>query len=211
MSFLPDGYERPKSEGDYMKFKPGANTFRIVGKPKIGFVGWYQDGEGRRPVRREDSLDFPGEGLTQAPKFFWGLEVYNYEAKKLQVLEITQSSILDKIELLNNNPQWGDPSGYDIVVTKSGEGLDTTYDTQSNPPTPMNNAILDALNNKRADMDGWFNGGDAFPEGISTDPAGEVADKSQDLATMSKAVDEVTQATSEAFDSTEPKNDLPFE
>jgi len=176
--FLKAGYERPKAEGDYMKFQQGSNTFRITSNPKMGFVGWYQDAEGnKKPVRKEDALTFPGEGLDKAPKFFWGLEVYNYAAKKLQVLEITQSSILDKIELLNNNPAWGDPKGYDIVVTRTGEKLNTEYDVQSSPPAEMNNTIKQALSEGRANLDEWFNGGEAFSKEstMSADPAGDQA------------------------------------
>ena len=38
MSFLPDGYEVPKSSGGgYMKFKQGANKCRILSAPVLGW------------------------------------------------------------------------------------------------------------------------------------------------------------------------------
>lgn len=49
--FLPEGYEVPKTSGGYMKFKQGANKFRILSAPIIGWEYWT---ESKKPVRAKD-------------------------------------------------------------------------------------------------------------------------------------------------------------
>jgi hypothetical protein len=50
--FLPEGYEVPKSGGNYMKLKQGPNKFRILSAPIIGWEYWSED---RKPVRARAS------------------------------------------------------------------------------------------------------------------------------------------------------------
>jgi hypothetical protein len=61
------------------------------------------------------------------PKFFWAMAVWNCAAKAVQVLEITQASIIGPIEELLVNSDWGDPREYDLTINKKGEGLETEY------------------------------------------------------------------------------------
>jgi hypothetical protein len=50
-SFLPERYEVPKTGGAYMKFRQGANKFRILSAPIIGYECWTED---RKPVRSRE-------------------------------------------------------------------------------------------------------------------------------------------------------------
>ena len=55
------------------------------------------------------------------------MAVWNCAAKAVQVLEITQASIIGPIEELLVNSDWGDPREYDLTINKKGEGLETEY------------------------------------------------------------------------------------
>jgi hypothetical protein len=51
-NFLPKGYEVPKgSGGGYFKLKLGANKFRILCAPIIGWEYWTEE---RKPVRAKE-------------------------------------------------------------------------------------------------------------------------------------------------------------
>src|SRR5450631_2343024 len=75
MTFLPEGYEVPKSSGGgYMKFKPGANKFRILSAPVMGWEYWT---ESKKPVRAKErwsiipvDADISGKNGWN-PKHFW--------------------------------------------------------------------------------------------------------------------------------------------
>lgn len=134
-SFLPEGYVAPSGNGDYMKFATGENKFRILSRPIIFWQDWTLE---KKPVR------FPFDKKPAQPispdkpiKFCWALLLWNYNEKKLQIIEITQKSVQSAIEALSKDSSWGDPFKYDIKVTKTGSNLETEYVTTPLPPTPL--------------------------------------------------------------------------
>src|SRR6266568_8756190 len=123
--FLPTGYEVPKSPSNYMRFEDGENTFRVLSSAIVGFEYWNTD---KKPVRfKEAPEDMPANiqvknGVATKIKPFWAFVVWNYEDKMIQILEITQKTIMVAIKSLVENKKWGSPKGYDITVTRTGEG-----------------------------------------------------------------------------------------
>ena len=125
-SFLPQDYTPPKSAGNYMKFEQGENRFRVVSKtPIIGYEYWTPE---NKPVRvREMPSEMPkdlrrakgreDEHWMSSVKHFWAFAVYNYRDQRVQVLEITQTSIQNGLTALFKNEDWGHPSQYDISIT----------------------------------------------------------------------------------------------
>jgi hypothetical protein len=142
--FLPEGYTEP--EGNYMKLQEGENTFRILSSAVTGFEYWNTE---NKPVRAKTPwTSTPADirmdkGKPSSVKHFWFFAVWNQKANKVQVLEITQKSIMSSMKAYINNKQWGDPKGYDFTVTKSGSGLDTEYVVMANPHTPAPEAKFD--------------------------------------------------------------------
>lgn len=149
---LPKGYKVPdkKKSSSYMKFEDGANKFRIVSPITTGSE-WWEDSDGtRKPYRVETYDDVPTERWTggdDRPKHFWAMVVWNYNTKSLQVLELTQKSLQKALEALEMNPDWGDLVKYDITITKSGKGRETSY----SPPTPSPSKPLPAEVKKAVD------------------------------------------------------------
>jgi hypothetical protein len=79
-----------------MKFKEGANKFRILSAPILGYEYWTAD---RKPVRARElwkviptDADISGPN-GWSPKHFWAFVVYNFEDKAIQILELTQATI----------------------------------------------------------------------------------------------------------------------
>jgi len=134
--FLPSSYEIPRAEGKYFKPKDGENRFRILSSAIIGYVGWNKTGEKPKPIRKKVDEKFEVGEVDQKKdkiKHFWAFAIWNVESKKVQILEITQKTIMDSIKALTQDEDWGDVTGYDIVVTRTGEKLETKYTTTPKP------------------------------------------------------------------------------
>lgn len=141
--FFTEGYKLPDSSG-FMKFQPGKNKFRILSQPITGFEYWTNDD---KPVRsKEKPVETPNIKLNKDGKgnisHFWAMVVYNYDSDEVQILEITQKGVQKYILGLTEDPAWGSPKGYDLVITRTGSGLETKYTTVANPHTPMSDEIM---------------------------------------------------------------------
>ena len=154
MGFLPNDYKEPVTS-NYMKLELGDNTVRILGSFQdgsacMGMEYWKQNGDKKKPVRYEKGLPVPLNDLEEyddygnlkMPSFFWALPVYNVGAEKVQILQITQKSIRQGIETLTNNPKWGDPKEYNIVITKTKEGGKTSYSVISEPKEKLDAEVF---------------------------------------------------------------------
>lgn len=168
MNFLPKDYEIP-TESRYMKFEEGENRFRVLGEAIIGTEYWMEkDGE-RKPVRVKPNTPVPiGEvainDLTGNPdiKHFWMFPVYNYKAKKVQLLELTQKTIMRAIKDLVSNQKWGDPKEYDIVVTRGKDGQKTSYTTMPDPKETLTDEIKKEYKDTLIDLNQIWKGEDPF-------------------------------------------------
>jgi hypothetical protein len=103
------------------------------------------------------------------------LAVWNYEAARLQILELTQASIQGPIEDLVANADWGDPRDYDITITKKGQKLDTEYSVQPSPHKAVPAEAHHAYREARINPDALFDGQDPFSTASGSE-GGEVKD-----------------------------------
>jgi hypothetical protein len=163
--FLPKSYKGVPTNSNYMKLKDGENTFRILSPAIIGWEYWNNKG---KPVRSQErwvkmpaDIKVEQDGSTKI-RHFWAFVVYNYEDKAIQILELTQTSVMTAIKALVDNKRWGDPAGYDITVKRSGKGFDTEYITQANPHSPIEDKILKEFTEKNIKLSALFDSGDPF-------------------------------------------------
>lgn len=162
--FLPTDFKIPASPSNYMKLVDGENTFRVLSSAIIGFEYWTNE---NKPVR---SKEVPEEtpnikmrnGQADKVKHFWAFIVWNYATKQIQILELTQKSIMQAIKALVDNKKWGKPSGYDITVTRTGEGLDTEYSVMPNPHSELTKEIAEVYNSKQINLNALYEGKDPF-------------------------------------------------
>ena len=159
MSWLPDQYTVPQGSSQFMKLVKGSNQFRVMTQPAIGYEVWEESAEGRKPHRFKDfkqAVNSPYAG--DKIKHFWAFAVWNYAAKQVQVLQITQKSIMKAIEALHADDDWGDPLTYDLVVNRTGDGMDTEYTVQPKPKKPVTEEMTEALKVSKVDLESLFTG-----------------------------------------------------
>lgn len=169
MTFLPDTYKIPVAEGGYYRFQQGENKFRIMSSPILGYEYWTEEDGKRKPNRLRMEQQFSSEDIAPASvedvKHFWAMVVWNYDAKRLQILEITQKSIMKAIRALTKSEDWGDPKGtkgYDILITREGEGMETEYSTQPGKPKELDKAIVKAYKEANIKLEALFDNEDPF-------------------------------------------------
>lgn len=171
--FLPPDYEVPKAPGKYLKFRDGTRVkdgvvtrFRILSPtPLMGNVGWTEVGGRPKPVRKPMSETWRhGEVKDNKVSHFWLLGVWNYEVGRIQVLELTQSTIQEPIKDYANDPDYGHPTGFDIVVKQTVKGEKTNYTVTPKPRKPLDPDIAAAWEElqDRFDLGRMFSNGDPF-------------------------------------------------
>jgi hypothetical protein len=68
------------------------------------------------------------EGTGPEPiKFCLALPVYNYEASEVQVLSLTQKSIIRELDGISQTDDYEDITATDFTIGKEGSGLNTVY------------------------------------------------------------------------------------
>jgi len=144
-NFLPNNYELKEPPKLYMKFKPGANTFRVLTPALVGQEYWLDDkgelvprdmqaGKGGKPIRVKSLQELIGTEAQFCAKEFWAFIVWNYETKAVNILQIKQITIMRMMESWVKNPKWGTPDKYDITVTRE-DGERTSYVITNDPPS----------------------------------------------------------------------------
>lgn len=158
---IPKGTEIPKSSGQFAKLQDGSNDFRFLSDVVIGWEGWKDN----KPFRHEGSVckikpeqvDLSKNGKPNI-NYFWAMVVWNYKDKKIQVLELTQKTIMGVLYDLEQNEKWGDLKNYDITITKKKEGDRTVYTTLGNPPQPLSEEIKTSFLDTEIDLTKLFDG-----------------------------------------------------
>jgi hypothetical protein len=182
--FTPDKFAESQV-GNYMKFEDGQNRIRILEKPITGYVYWEDAegnlvpknemaGKGGKPVRVKS-----WEGLTNAQrgamKGFAAMVVWNYQAERIQILEVKQVGIMNALEALSLSKSWGDVTSFDIVITKTRTGINPTdveYSVMPEPKEPVSKEIKEAYKEAHIDLEALYRGEDPFgvektePEGL---------------------------------------------
>jgi hypothetical protein len=190
--FLPEGYNVPEVDGGYMKLKEGENQFRIMSPAILGWELWIN----KKPKRYKEDQDVPLEdqesadvdentGEPRMAKHFMAFAVWNRNAQpkpKLQILELTQKGIKKAINALNRSKSWGNPTGtdgYDILVNKEGEGLNTEYTVNPAPKEKLSKDIIETFKKMYLNLDALYEGNDPFKNDVvkTAEEVFEVPDK----------------------------------
>jgi hypothetical protein len=163
--FFPEGYQIPTSDTNYMKFQDGDNVFRILSDAIVGYEYWNNE---NKPVRNKDypqstpDIRVNDDGQMEKIKHFWAFAVYNYTDKKVQILEITQRTVMTAINNLVMDEDWGNPKEYDIRVNKTGKDLETRYSVSPKPKKPVSPDVLAEYEEKTINLEALYTGDDPF-------------------------------------------------
>ena len=161
--FFPTADYKIPETSNYLKLSEGEHNFRILSS---AVIGWQYFSNENKPVRSRTSFDEMPSDIKKDGRInhFWAFVIYNYEAKRIQVLEITQKSIMLPMQALINNPKWGNPKNrYDITITRKGTTMnDTEYAVMPNPHTPTDESITEQFNKTKINLDALFENLDPF-------------------------------------------------
>ena len=163
-NFIPTDYKVPEKQSNYTRFQEGLNRIRILSPMIFGEVYFNND---NKPTRSKKGFDRMPEDIKKDGKIkhFWAFVVWNYQTEHIQVCEITQSTIQASMMALVDNPKWGSPDKYDIAITRTGEGLETSYTVQAEPPIgEPEETILKAYEETTINLENLYKNGDPFKE-----------------------------------------------
>ncbi len=94
--------------------------------------------------------------------------VWNYQSKNVEILQITQRGIQESLLNYLHDVDFGEPKGYDIVIKRDGEGLETKYQVLAKPPKALDKDIAQAYEDKDPiDLTKLYEGGNPFEAGES--------------------------------------------
>lgn len=146
-NFFPDEVN-VESTSRYTKLNQGKTQLRILSAPLFFNETWNTDGSGKRiPARLPLTEKFQPQDLgPDGFKTCMAVKVYNHNEGSIQIWQVTQKTILKAIKEYSQNPLYGRPQNYDLVISKQGQAMTTKYSVIANPPAPLNEAIakLDA-------------------------------------------------------------------
>lgn len=162
--FGSEDYKIPDTS-NYMKFIEGDNVFRALSSAIVGFVYFNTD---NKPVRSKEVPESVPSDIQKDGniKHFWAFIVWNENAKRVQLLEITQKSIMTTMQAYIKNAKWGSPKKYDFIVSKKGSGFDTEYAISVNPKAPLDESIAKKYLGMKINLDALFEGLDPFTAGL---------------------------------------------
>lgn len=166
--WLPKDYTPPTGNSAWGKFEKGTTKFRIMSKP-ILFEQYFTEQDkpfrfqGDRPTDAPEAKQKP-DGTYDKTKHTWAFVAYDYEASMFKIYTITQRTVQDAIRAYSSDEDYGEPSGYDIVVEKQGEGLKTFYSVVAKPPKPVDGDIADAYSKLSINLEEMLTNGDPIGE-----------------------------------------------
>lgn len=145
----------------------GEKRVRFIGEGITGYGGWTTD---KKPVRFEQQPEeLPSnlapdlQGRLGLKRFIAGV-VWDYEANEFKILEITQKSLMELLFKYVKDDDYGDPTNYDIKLSKTGEGKNTEYSLLAAPPKPIAKDIAKAFEELHCDLHALFDSEDPFAE-----------------------------------------------
>lgn len=171
--FFPPTYELPKKDSQYLDLKEGNYKIRILTAPTIGYEGW----KGKEPIRKRPTETFANTPVDKPPVQFLAFLVWDYTDEKFKTLVLKQKTVIGAIYNFNADPDFGDPRGYDIKISRLGKTKDDTkYTVIPMGQTPLKEEIKDAFKKLDYNLDRLFQ---------NEPPISEVATMS-DVASVSK-------------------------
>lgn len=145
----------------------GEKRLRFVGSGITGFSAWTLD---KKPIRWEQKPEeLPSNiapdlgGKISVKRFIAGL-VYDYDAQDFKILELTQRTLMDQLFKFMKDSDYGDPTGYDIKISKTGEGKSTEYTLVAAPPKPLAKDVATAYESVNCNLYALYDGDDPFAE-----------------------------------------------
>lgn len=150
MQFFNDevNEELDKKTSGFYELEEGQNEFRIVSAfawgYKFNFKNSAEGAEKDYPFYKTDDPEV--EKNRSKLQLTASMVVYDYKTKELKPFNVHQKNILNAIREYVDNKNYGEPTGYDIIITKKGSGKETKYPSIiANPPEDTSKEVKEVL------------------------------------------------------------------
>ena len=144
-STIPDNFEPQSKNSNYLRLTPGSHRIRVLSDALAGYEWWEDTDAGGRTPKRIPLDGHPPVEFAEDVKKFLAFVVWNYEIERLQVLEITQSSIQKELKALEKDKEWKDLKTFDILIERTGVDKNTTkYRVSPKPHSELSKEIEEA-------------------------------------------------------------------
>jgi hypothetical protein len=179
-----------------MKLEDGENRLRILSEIIVGTEYWVEVDGNRKPKRVQPNVKIPMGDVTvnqfgnPSISAFWSMVVWNYSAKQVQILNITQKDIMKSMLAYKKDADWGDLTKYDLVITRE-KGERVKYTVIAKPHRELDADIKKTYEGMEINLDNLYvsekfpYGGDPFAEKI------EVEEVENEFAEMDAAIDAI--------------------
>lgn len=117
---------------DFLKLQPGENRMRIVGKPSLIEIHWEKglDGQTKKVICVGSGCPICKAG--HAPQRRYQIKVIDRTDAVVKILE-GGATVFNAIRAYAMDPDYGDPTRYDIKIKKEGSGRETKYTVVASP------------------------------------------------------------------------------
>lgn len=143
---------------------------------KIVWSGHTQ--EEKKPFRVPEGVAIPTakigtnlrSGKPENIRQFVAAICWNYGTERLEIFETDKSTIIGQIFKFEQDEDYGDSKGYDLKISKSGQGMETEYSVVPSPPSKAKPEIVEALKSEPINLEALYTGDDPF-NGENSDSA----------------------------------------
>lgn len=154
-------YDPPKGSGQFFALEDGKSA-------RVRFQ--------TEPYAYQDNFKQPDGTSKISTRYAW--LIYNHDEKKAQVLK-QSGTFFSSLAALAKDADYGDPTGYDVKITRAGTGTETKYTITpaktSIDLTPDMQAEVADLNIAEASKESvimplreYVKAGNKFPEGVQS-------------------------------------------
>lgn len=180
-AFIPQDYEAPTGGGGFTKLELGDNRMRILSSPLMLWLSWNDGKPTRIKFVSKDNKPAKGAGAKDRVKHVWGLIIWNYKTEAIEVFELGSQEVIGALTTYAKDPDWGHPKNYDIVVNKSGSGMETEYKFVAKPAKPVTDVIIKAYTDNPIDLSQLLieNGNPFISNGGSAESTAPAAQKAK--------------------------------
>lgn len=163
MSRLARGETAPEQQDalytSLSKLEQGEHRFRVITEA----ISWYQyfpeSGGVTRVDQKPDTEPTDGKVTDywqSTRKFFYAFGVVNVDTLDVSIMHLDKMGVVRDLENYVNDPDYGDPRGYDIVIVKQWSWKETKYSMKVKPPKEAEAKVVEASKWYQFDLNQYY-------------------------------------------------------
>jgi hypothetical protein len=131
-------YNPPAVDSAWLKFKEGITTIRLLSH-SYHFRNHYVKSENKTYdcTGMIETCELCQKGNPSRQRWAYLVLVRDKENPAVKVMEVGWS-VFETILNLSKDEDYGDPRGYDLKITRTGKGAETSYTVIPGKDTPLN-------------------------------------------------------------------------